>query len=114
MPTTNQGLYVVSGIIGLHFLLVVVIFSLYFYSGAPKFLDQAWQTVGQLQYGDAREFLDDTCDIGDDIVGNLPLAAAKWDNLVELSKQGYGTTSINCQTAKTTGFNPLRLLQGKC
>ncbi|KAF8544643.1 hypothetical protein BDD12DRAFT_977586 [Trichophaea hybrida] len=111
MPTTNQGLYVVSGIIGLHFLLVAVIFSLYFYSGAPKFLDQAWQTVGQLQYGDAREFLDDTCDIGDDIVGNLPLAAAKWNNLVELSKQGYGTTSINCQTAKTTGFYPLRLLQ---
>jgi len=114
IPTPNQGLYVVSGIIGLHFLLVAVIFSLYFYSSAPKFLDQAWQTVGQLQYGDAREFLDDTCEIGDDIVGNLPVAAAKWDTLVELSKQGYGKTSINCQTAKTTSFNSLQVLQGTC
>jgi hypothetical protein len=49
VPTTNRGLFLVCGIIGLHFISVAVVSWLYFKSDAPKFLDQAWQTVSQLQ-----------------------------------------------------------------
>ncbi|KAF8243933.1 hypothetical protein K440DRAFT_667496 [Wilcoxina mikolae CBS 423.85] len=65
VPTTIRGLFIVWGIVGLHFLMVAMVSWLFFKSSAPKFLDQAWQTVGQLQCGDAKEFLDYTRDLGD-------------------------------------------------
>jgi len=97
IPASRQGLFIVCGFIGLHFLSVGLVFWLYFFgSNEQKFMDQAWQTVGQLHCGEARHFLDETCDLGDRAIGRLPQAARKWNDIVELSKQGK--TAINCRT----------------
>ncbi|KAF8246229.1 hypothetical protein K440DRAFT_662308 [Wilcoxina mikolae CBS 423.85] len=100
VPQTKRGLYIVCGIVVLHFTTMAVIFSLYFRSSAPKFLDQAWQTIGQLHCGEAKEFLRDTADLCDRDVGRLPPAAAKWNTLVEISKRGKPV--IECQTTSSS------------
>ncbi|KAF8533289.1 hypothetical protein BDD12DRAFT_899660 [Trichophaea hybrida] len=82
---------------------MAVISSLYFRSSAPKFLDQAWQTIGQLHCSEAKEFLGDTTDLGDEDVGCMPTAAAKWNTLVEISKRGK--PAIECQTTGSSSRN---------
>jgi len=109
IPTMMRGLFIVWGIIGIHFLSVGVIFWLYFKSSAPKFLNQAWQIVGQLHSGDAREFLDDTGNLGDRAVGRLPSAAAMWEEPVKISREGKHPINY-----RSTSDIPLRPLQGMC
>ncbi|KAF8247326.1 hypothetical protein K440DRAFT_661521 [Wilcoxina mikolae CBS 423.85] len=103
VPVGKRGLFTVAGIIGLHFLSVGLVFWLYFTSNTPKFLDQAWQTVGQLHSGDAGEFLSSARNLGDRDVGRLPLAAAMWDAPVGISKEAKIETT-NC---RTTSYIPL-------
>jgi hypothetical protein len=105
IPITKRGLFIVYGIIGLHFLTVGVVFGLYFNSGIPKFLDQAWQTVSQIRCGDASEFLDDASNLGDQAVQKLPAAAAKWEEFVGISVEKKPAT-INCET---TSYSPQQL-----
>jgi len=112
VPTTNRGLFLVCGIIGLHFISVAVVSWLYFKSDAPKFLDQAWQTVSQLQCGEAKEFLHYASDLGDRAVGRLPSAAAKWTTLVGISKQDrdQGKIAIKCEDLS---YIPLESFHGR-
>ncbi|KAF8246823.1 hypothetical protein K440DRAFT_644327 [Wilcoxina mikolae CBS 423.85] len=105
-PKTLTGLFTVCGIVGLHLLLVGIVFWFYFKSnatGSRRFLDQALQTVGQLHCGETKEFLQYTSDLGDRDVGHLLPAAAKLNTLVEISNQGK--IAINCQT---TSYTPLQ------
>jgi hypothetical protein len=99
IPQGKRGLFIVCAIIGLHFFSVVLVFWMYFTCHAPKFLDQAWHTIGQLHNGDAKEFLCDSASLGDRDVSKLQAAIPKWDKPVEIGKSG-----INC---KSTSYAPL-------
>ena len=85
VPERKIGLYIASGIVGLHIASVVVVFWMYYVCKAPKFLDQAWQTIAQLNCGpEAQQFLEESCDKGDLDVGRLPAAAEHWGRIVEI------------------------------
>jgi len=85
VPTEKRGLYIASGIVGLHIASVVTIFWMYYMCKAPKFLDQAWQTIAQLNCGpEARQLLGESGDKGDLDVGRLPAAAKYWGRIVEI------------------------------
>ncbi|KAF8249989.1 hypothetical protein K440DRAFT_659961 [Wilcoxina mikolae CBS 423.85] len=119
VPTGKMGLYIVYGIITLHFASVVVVLWLFFSSQTPKFLDQAWQTVSQLHRGDANKILDDATNIGDREIGLLPSAAGRWDKLVEISSEEKKTV-INCRDSTSYSAQEddvdesANLIQEKC
>jgi hypothetical protein len=52
VPTENLGLHIVCGLVGLHLIVVAIVFWMFFTSRAPKFLDQAWLTLAQLHMGE--------------------------------------------------------------
>ena len=88
VPTHIKGLCIAFGIVALHIVSVATIFWLYCTCKAPKFLDQAWQTVGQLHRGQAKIFLDEAGEMGDLEVASLPGAARHWTKLVEITRDG--------------------------
>ncbi|KAF8533539.1 hypothetical protein BDD12DRAFT_914039 [Trichophaea hybrida] len=101
LPIRHKGLYTVCGIVGFHTLIMVTVFWLYFRSSAPKFLRQAWQTVGQLYSGEAKNFLGDTHNLSDRDMGNR-IPTAQWNGVVQFSEDG----AIKCK-------EPLRTSQEK-
>ncbi|KAF8053927.1 hypothetical protein FPV67DRAFT_1683767 [Lyophyllum atratum] len=88
VPTQNMGLFIACGVVGVHLVSVAIVFWLYFTCKAEKFLDQAWQTIGQLHHGEATEFLGETGNKGDLEVRRLPTAEPHWKRIVEIRNSG--------------------------
>jgi len=106
VPTEKTGLCFAFGIVGLHIVSVVVVFWMYYVCKAPKFLDQAWQTVAQLNRGpETQQFLEESCDKGDLDVGRLPAAAEHWGRIVEIRDFGIAVkatgTEVHCKSLKS-------------
>ncbi|KAA8914684.1 hypothetical protein FN846DRAFT_885858 [Sphaerosporella brunnea] len=92
IPVQKRGMFIVCGIIGLHFITVLIIFYLYFTTRAPKFLDQAWHTLGQvLTLEEGGGILDVARTHGDSALSQLPEAAHMWESPVQITKEGYLT-----------------------
>ena len=86
VPVRNIGLNIAFGILGLHIVSMIIVSWLYITCNAPKFLDQAWHTVGQLHRGDANDFLDETGDKGDREVACLQGVAKHWEKVVKITE----------------------------
>ena len=104
VPTRNSGLITASGIVCLHFLSLVIIFWMYFTCRAPKFLDQSWQTLGELYRSpEAKAFLDETGNKGDLEVSRLPGATENWKKIVKITESGLAVKATDTE-----------VLPGKC
>jgi len=95
VPAQNVGLFIACGIVGIHMVLVAIVFWLYFTCKAEKFLDQSWQTVGQLHRGEANIFLDETANKGDLDVRRLPAVEPHWKRLVVIRDSGIAFKTTN-------------------
>ncbi|KAI5842264.1 hypothetical protein BZA05DRAFT_206796 [Tricharina praecox] len=87
VPIQITGLLISCGILGFHLLSVATVFWLYFTCKAPKFLDQAWRTVGQLYRGQGNVFLHETGSKCDLEVARLPGAVDNWKKTVRLTRE---------------------------
>ena len=103
VPVHRKGFIIVCIIVAVHMISVVLIFYLFFTSNIPKFLDQAWQTIGQLHAGSAKEIIEKCGTVGDREVAEWREVKESWNSPVgffvesSASTEEGGRVAIECK-----------------